>query len=435
MFVKELCERFFVSRGMCVQFAIHDSENNKGQRNLHCHIMLTLRGLDKNGKWMPKQKKVYLTDENGERIPIIDKKTGVQKVDKQNRKQWKCTTVATNDWNSKENAKKWRKELVDAINAANSDLGMTQDIWEYRSFKEQGLDIIPQIHLGEKASAMERAGIHTIRGDINREIMARNAVINAARFAYEKAREELEAIKAVPVTVIKVFKSEIIDMIRKMTGRNKNRLTLPIIKGKYIGAVSDRASLQNKEKMEAYVQDKGWTTFAEMNEEKKSLEQLYDEVEVSKDKIRKRMDYLEMLLNANEKYEPYHQIYSEYWKLKKAEEKLGKGKVLGFGTKSKAEEYRRFHHAELNTHRVYREVFKGMIEESDKRITPKKWQEELESLKADYQKNRIRCSDITLHLAKIEVLSYNKRDLERMLENESHQKKHDIGRKRNMVEI
>ena len=76
-----------------------------------------------------------------------------------------------------------------------------------------------------------------------------------------------------------------------------------------------------------------------------------------------------------------------------------------------------------------------MIEESDKRITPKKWQEELDNLKADYQKNRIRCSDITLHLAKIEVLSYNKRDLERMLENESHQRKRKLGRKRDMVEF
>ena len=71
MFVRELCKRLFVSKGMCVQFAIHDSENEKGQRNLHCHIMLTLRSIDEYGRWMPKQKKVYLTDENGERIPVI----------------------------------------------------------------------------------------------------------------------------------------------------------------------------------------------------------------------------------------------------------------------------------------------------------------------------------------------------------------------------
>ncbi|MBQ5523105.1 MAG: MobA/MobL family protein, partial [Oscillospiraceae bacterium] len=247
--VKDYCERNFVSKGMCVQYAIHDSENKQGQRNLHCHIMLTLRSLDEQGNWMPKQRKVYQRDENGERIPDIDKKTGQQKVDKQNRKQWKCSTIQTNDWNSRENAKIWRKDLADTINAVNAKIGMTDKFWEYRSFKEQGLDIIPQIHLGEKASAMERAGIRTIRGDINREIIAKNAVINAARVAYERAKEELTEVMAIPVTVAKAFKSEIIDVIRKMAERNNNRLTLPIMKGKFIGAVSDRASLQDKAKM------------------------------------------------------------------------------------------------------------------------------------------------------------------------------------------
>ena len=74
--------------------------------------------------------------------------------------------------------------------------------------------------------------------------------------AVEKAKEELEAVKAIPVAVIKAFKSEIIDMIRRMCERNNNRLTLPVVKGKYIGEVSDRAALQDKDKMEAYVQSK-----------------------------------------------------------------------------------------------------------------------------------------------------------------------------------
>jgi len=173
--MRDYVQRNFVSRGMCAQFAIHDSENPEtGQRNLHCHIMLTMRSIDEQGKWMPKQKKVYLRDEHGERIPVIDKRTGQQKVDKQNRKQWKCDTIDTNDWNSRENAKIWRKDLADTINSVNASIGMTENFWEYRSFKDQGLDIIPQIHLGEKASALERAGIHTIRGDINRGIIERN---------------------------------------------------------------------------------------------------------------------------------------------------------------------------------------------------------------------------------------------------------------------
>ena len=80
--MRDYINRNFVSQGMCADFAIHDSENEKHQRNLHCHIMLTMRGIDENGKWLPKKRKITLTDENGERIPIIDKKTGKQKVDK-----------------------------------------------------------------------------------------------------------------------------------------------------------------------------------------------------------------------------------------------------------------------------------------------------------------------------------------------------------------
>ena len=213
--MRDYIERNFVSKGMCAQFAIHDSENKEtGQRNLHCHILLTMRGIDEQGQWMPKQKKVYLTDEQGERIPIIDKKTSQQKVDKQNRKQWKCKTVDTNDWNNRENAKIWRRDLADTINAVNQRIGETENFWEHRSFKEQGLDIEPQIHLGEKASAMERAGIHTIRGDINRRILANNAVIEQAKATYIHAKNALEAVKVKSQTVIQAVKNEILDMIR-----------------------------------------------------------------------------------------------------------------------------------------------------------------------------------------------------------------------------
>ena len=425
MFVRMLCERLFVSKGMCVQFAIHDSENDKGQRNLHCHIMMTLRNLDEQGKWMPKQRKVYLRDENGERIPVTDKKTGQQKVDKQNRKQWKCTTEKTNDWDNKENGKLWRKELADAINAANAELGLTEDHWEHRSFKEQGLDIIPQIHLGEKASAMERAGIHTIRGDINRDIIARNAIIMNAKAMVEQAKKELEEIKAIPVAAVKVVKAirnEIIDVIRAVAERNKNRLTLPIMKGEFIGKISDRTVLLDKSNMEAYVQRKGWTTFAEMEAERKTVKVQYDQLDTDKTDISNRMSYLQKLLDMYEKYEPYQKIYSEYWKLKNAGDKKGKTGFLGFGKKSLAEEYKLQHQTELNTHRMYKSALKDMIEEPDKKINPKAWREELEGLKTKYREKQKSYSAAVVDLAKMEVLNHNRRDLERMLENESHQR-------------
>ncbi len=403
--MRDYIKRNFVDKGMCVQFAIHDSENWKtGQRNLHCHMMMTLRSIDEQGQWMAKQKKVYLTDENGERIPVMDKKTGQQKVDKQNRKQWKCTTISTNDWSNRENAKIWRKNLTDTINYVNKKLGMTENFWEYRSFKDQGLDIIPQIHLGEKAAAMERIGIHTVRGDINRDIIARNAVISAARAAYEKAKEELAAVKAIPVTVVKTIKNEILNMIREVAKRNNDRLGLPIIKGKFIGKISNRSSLQDKQIMENYVHQMGWTTFDEMKEYKKSALKDYESLNTDRSTMNDRMDYLTKLIDAYNDYEPYIKYNKECWSLR--------------GLKQR--KYKREHMQDLSNYKVRREYLKNMIREEDKTITPKKWRAELKTLQAKYDKTEEPLANVIRHLAKIDVLSFNKGDLERMLENERH---------------
>ena len=64
--VRDYCMEQFVSKGMCADFAIHD----KGDGNPHAHIMLTMRAMDEDGRWLPKSRKVYALDENGEKIRL-----------------------------------------------------------------------------------------------------------------------------------------------------------------------------------------------------------------------------------------------------------------------------------------------------------------------------------------------------------------------------
>ena len=75
--VREYCSSQFVSRGMCVDFAIHDTDSG----NPHCHIMLTMRPLDERGAWAAKSKKEYDLDENGERIRLPSGRYKTHKVD------------------------------------------------------------------------------------------------------------------------------------------------------------------------------------------------------------------------------------------------------------------------------------------------------------------------------------------------------------------
>ena len=97
--VREYCSSQFVSRGMCVDYAIHDT----GKGNPHCHIMLTMRPLDERGAWTAKSQKEYDLDENGERIRLPSGRYKTHKVD-------------LTGWNDKGNTLLWRKAWADLTN-------------------------------------------------------------------------------------------------------------------------------------------------------------------------------------------------------------------------------------------------------------------------------------------------------------------------------
>lgn len=71
---------------------------------------------------------------------------------------------------------------------------------------------------------------------------------------------------------------------------------------------------------------------------------------------------------------------------------------------------------------MYKSALKDMIEEPDKKITPIAWRKELATLGETYKEKQKAYSAAVIDLAKMEVLNHNRKDLDRMLENESHQR-------------
>ena len=149
----------FVAAGMCADFSIHDKKDG----NPHFHVMLTIRPLKEDGQWGAKCRKVYELDENGQRIP--NGKGG-----------WKSHREDTTDWNDKGNVEKWRAAWAAYANRALEAAGRPERI-DHRSYERQGIDKIPSIHLGVAASQMERKGIATEKGNINRQIAADNKLL------------------------------------------------------------------------------------------------------------------------------------------------------------------------------------------------------------------------------------------------------------------
>ena len=70
---------------------------------------------------------------------------------------------------------------------------------DHRSYKEQGIDLIPTIHEGYEVRAMEKKGIKTIIGELNRAIRQFNQMfislkesIQWMKTAYEEMKVELD---------------------------------------------------------------------------------------------------------------------------------------------------------------------------------------------------------------------------------------------------
>ena len=158
--VRDFCQKEFVDKGMVCNFFYHD----KGDGNPHVHIMLTLRAMDENGKWLPKSKNVYALDENGNRIRVPNGSLKRVKVD-------------TVDWNERKYGEIWRQDWAAAQNAALEAAGRMERV-DMRSLERQGVeDRLPQKHLGPTASALERKGISSERGDENRKIISVNKML------------------------------------------------------------------------------------------------------------------------------------------------------------------------------------------------------------------------------------------------------------------
>ena len=136
--------------GFAVDVAIHAPSRYGDTRNAHAHMLLSSRRIGQEGF--------------GEKVRELDKQSGPAEV----------SFI--------------RAEWARLANLALERAGQLARI-DHRTLKAQGIDREPTIHLGVSASALERRGIQTVRGSINRRIRERQA---AREELAELEREEKE---------------------------------------------------------------------------------------------------------------------------------------------------------------------------------------------------------------------------------------------------
>lgn len=398
--VRDYVQRNFVSKGMCADWAIHDSVNPQGIHNLHFHLMLTLRPIEENGKWGAKQRKEYILDKNGNKIR---NKSG---------KGFKSRAVDVNDWNDKGNSKKWRKDLADTINAVNEQAGV-EEHWEHRSFKELGMERQPTIHLGPIASALERKGIRTERGDINRAIAEQNRILLAARRAYSRAETSLRQLaQSNPAEMAAAAKNEVTELIDRIMEK-KGRLYLPLIGAPNFHKAPHREVLTNAGNVKQFLAEEGIGSFTELDAYAEKMEKGKQKSHQSYQSKAAKLRSLKELAELFIEYEPYMEIRKEY-------RGMGGWKAIRFQTQ---------HREELEREEELRGRLLSRLKDGEK-IAPKKWEGEMKRLETDCRELAKKSGEQTLRLAFAEVIRHNRK----MFETEQHRGDRTVERNRQAVQ-
>lgn len=287
--IREYCQEQFVSKGMCADFAIHD----KGDGNPHAHIMLTMRAIGEDGKWLPKSRKVYDLAENGQRIKLPSG-------------SWKSHKEDTVDWNDRKYAEIWRHKWEVSANKYLKANNRPERL-EMRSYARQGLDKIPTVHLGPEAAGLERKGIRTNKGDLNREISRTNRLKAALKRTIRSLIDWLTDVK---------------DALREALREEEQEKTLPEYLLDYMSrrkaermdwsiAAQNKCGLTDLRKIShaiSFLKGKNIATVDELGAE---IERVTNELNrISQEQ--KRMETLRRLIRHSENYEKYKPIDEKY---------------------------------------------------------------------------------------------------------------------------
>ena len=153
--VQDFVRESFTRKGYAVDVAIHSPDREGDERNYHAHILVSDRRLGADG---------FAAD---------------KKERQQSKSEMKAELEALRE--------KWERTANRHLERHGHEARIDR-----RSLKDQGIDREPTEHLGPYATQLERDGEQSERGDINRDIEARNDERKEAQREYEAAQAERE---------------------------------------------------------------------------------------------------------------------------------------------------------------------------------------------------------------------------------------------------
>lgn len=363
---REFVRKYFVSDGMIADLAVHKPDRDEGGiPNPHFHVLAPIRPLNEDGTWGAKQRREYHLDENGNRI-------------KKENGGWEFDAVPTTNWGKPETLDMWRQAWADMVNDKFREKGLECRI-DHRSYVDQGLDLIPTVHEGPHIRKMEKKGIRTEKGELNRWIKATNRMLRSMRATIAALKEWIAEAKEILKEPQEIYLVQLLSDAHTL----RNQTAMTYTKGK---TKAKKNNLKRFMDECNYLKQRGVLTLSDFEKYLSSVDEKVEASKSSMNQKQQRMKELQQLIEDVKTYEELKPIFDE---LKKEKYRFTKAK----------EKYKSEHEGELR--RFY--MVKRKLKEKGFEKEPfplSVWQKEFSELSArredEYQKYKLMQKDLTL---------------------------------------
>jgi len=342
--VKQFLTDHFISRGMIADYAVHAPEKDGGITNPHFHVMCPIRPLNPDGTWGAKQKREYVLDEHGNRI-------------RDGNGNYIFNAVSTTDWGTPETLEEWRQAWAELCNAKFAEKELAEHI-DHRSYERQGIEKLPTIHEGPAVRQMEAKGIQTDKGSLNRMIrklnQMRKNIIAILKEIADLIREIKEELSAPPEPMLMEIVMRYFDEKSASVWSMHRKLG-------YLKDMTDSFNFLRKYDL---------NTLADLEARRNEHEEKLNAKNDVCQKLNSRKTELEELLRQSKNYAASKPIYDEWYSMK---------------FQSRKDKYKAEHDAEFRKYNAAKRKLKEHFTDNGK-LPIRKWEKELESLKAEYEK-------------------------------------------------
>lgn len=340
--VRQFLQDEFVSRGMIADYAIHEKDaGEEGIQNPHFHVLCPIRPLNPDGSWGNKQRREYILDEHGNRIP-------------DGKGDYEFKAVPTTDWGSPERLEAWRQAWAELCNSKFEEKGLPDRI-DNRSYVRQGVEQIPTVHEGPAVRQMEARGIATDKGSLNRLIRATN----------QKLREIARRIKEIMTGL-----AEIKEKLTEPESPVLATLLQQYMEQRNAGAWSQKARLGNLKEFSHLIlllEQRGIVTLTDFESYMKDYQEKSVTTTAALNAKSDRMKELSELIRFAGEFKRLTPVYEEW---------------NGIQFKKAREKFKAEHEREINLFLLAKRKLDAAA--PDHKLPVKAWQKELDTLTAEY---------------------------------------------------